>query len=395
MRVTTSLQIVTLALLSVPAGAAPTPLPRGEEIQVSTVRAAHARPSVAAFQDGGFVVGWTSEHDFRVRFLDSRGRPTSGEISLKMGGVIGGTLDQVVADRDGSFLAVVTGYAPGRLRFDVFVRRFNRNGTPRGQLFRANTPARPDRDTAVAAIGADGRIAVAWRSTVWLDGGATTTHAVARIFSARGNPLTKEIVLHAPGALVRSVAFAPGGTLSALVQAREQGCMRSYLVRRTPGGSLGRQRLVPTCAEPRITAASLAMGLDGSLVSTWSGAEILARRFSPQGIPRGEAFPVSEEPAENQLDPGVALQAGGSFVVAWIEANGQDGEGQEIFGRAFAPNGTPRTGNFPINTTTEGARYYPAIAAARQGNVLVVWLQQTGLETGVVARLLSADPAAQ
>ena len=255
----------------------------------------------------------------------------------------------------------------------------------------------------MAAISRDGRIAVAWSSTVWPNDEQAYGNAVARIFSAKGNPLTKEIVLKegritGPGrfdfvsAAPQSIAFAPDGTLSVLVGESRTNCLRHYLVRRTPGGSLSRQSLNPSCAVAYLNPNdSLAMGLDGSLVAVWSRDGIVAGRFSPQGTPRGEAFPVSEEPAENQRDAGVALQAGGSFVVVWLVANGQEGGGQEIFGRAFAPNGTPRTGNFLVNTTTEGARYLPVIAAARNGNVLVVWLQQTGLEIRIVARLLSAN----
>lgn len=391
--------IIALALLSLPAGAAPAPLPRGAEFQVNGRQAHPSRPSVAAFPDGSFVVGWTSDtSSVLVRFFDGQGRPTSGDIFLDVGDLAGTILDQVVADRDGSFLVVVTGYAHDRHRPEIFLRRFNRKGRPVGTLFRANAPTRSNLDFGVAAIGQDGRIAVAWRATVQPD--AAYSHAMARIFSAKGRPLTKEIFLKQGritgpgeydkiGTMPHSVAFAPDGTLSALVQEYGPDCFRGYLVRRTPGGSLTRQRLSPSCA---FASSSLAMGRDGSLVAAWSQGDTLARRFSRHGTPRGEAFSLSEESSANQQDPAVALQAGGSFVVVWIEPTRLDGEEHEVFGRAFAPDGTPRTGDFLVNTTTEGARFDTAIAAARNGNVLVVWLQRIGLETNVFARLLSASP---
>jgi hypothetical protein len=389
-------------LLTAPAGAAPPPVPRGAEIRVNTdTLSAHFNPSVAVFPDNRFVVVWTSTSGARARFFDSQGRPTSGERRLPVNGFV----NQVVADSDGSFLVVSTANLANDPSSDVYVRRFNRDGTPRGRAIRANAPSTSDRENAVAAIGPEGRFAVAWRARVDVSEDNGYTNAVARIFTAKGTPLTPEITLLAGDAASQagddaidayptSLALTPDGTLAALVQDEMSGCLHSYLARVPPGGETVLRGLgSPLCATDYLGSA-LAMGRDGSLVATWIEYLVKAQRFSPDGTPRGENFEVSNDQVNTQTDATVALQAGGSFVVVWTDRDGRDGSGSGIYGRAFAPNGTARTQDFRINVTTAGDQIEPALAAARQGPVLVVWTQRSVADgrSDIFARVLSAKP---
>lgn len=397
-----ALQIALLISLAVPAGAAP-PLPKGTEIRVSAPGTGFS-PSVAVFEDGRFVVVWNGDTGVRARFFDSQGRPTSGELDLKTGVAVA-LVNQVVADPDGSFLVAWTGRTLSGPVLNVYVRRFNPNGTPRGKTIRANAPSTSDRHSPVVAIGPDGRFAVAWRADVTgtiPSGDYVLTDAVARIFTAKGIPVTPEILVleadhpspagdDANDAYPTSVALAPDGTLSVL--ARKYGiCIRSFLARVPPGGnspgSLSDLTRASCSNASNSLNESLAMGKDGSLVATWRGFEAEAQRFSPSGAPRGESFLISQESADAQVDPAVALQAGGSFVIVWTETEGRDGDGKGIFGRAFDPQGRPRTRDFRINVTTAGDQFDPAIAAARRGPVVVVWSGPGG----VFARVLSAKP---
>src|SRR6185436_3783469 len=194
---TKALPILLLALVTVPAFAGPPPLPRGTEILVGTVGFS---PSVAVFEDGRFVVVWDGGPGIVARFFDRQGKPTSGELPLKAVGHV----NQVVADLDGTFLVVSTSFTNSS---NVYVRRFNPNGTPRGKTIRANAPSTSDRYEPVATIGPDGRFAVAWRADVPVPGreGEAWADAVARIFSAKGIPLTPEILL------LRSSPASPAG----------------------------------------------------------------------------------------------------------------------------------------------------------------------------------------
>ena len=384
------LAIALVALVSLPALAGP-PVPAGPEIQVS---ASGFDPSIAAFPDGRFVVVWNGDGGARARFFDSQGRPTSGKILLKAVG----TVNQVAADRDGTFLVAWTGHSQPS---SVYFRRFSPNGSPRGKVIRANAPSNRLRFHPVIAVGADGRIAVAWAAEIvpaapWEEG---STEAVARIFSAKGTPLTPELIIleaSPPGppgddgnhAYPASLALAPNGTLSALV--RYLGICTESFVARVPRGASQRSELIPfpgACGGEHSVEQGMAMGKDGSLVAAYVDHDLYAQRLSPSGTFRGGIVTVTDE-ASYQADPSVALQAGGSFVIVWTDLSDRDGDGDGIFGRAFTPQGAPRTPDFPINLSTAGDQADPEIAAPRKGQMLVVWSGPGG----ILARVLSANP---
>lgn len=386
------LVVLQLALVSLalPAVAAPPLVPQGPELRVNAnVSQSNRKPSIAAFPDGsGFVTIWaTSFGDYRARFLDSQGRPTSGEIRLVgVGGV-----PKVAADRDGSILLVWADSVGSRPHSNILVRRFLRDGSPQGRLIRVTPPSLSDRFLPVITIGPDSRFAVAWREEVPApDETGWSTNAMARIYTAQGIPLTPEITLHtgepasAAGddpvnAFPSSLALKPDGTLAALVQDLEGDCLHSYLAQVPPDGEpLPLQPLGSLqCGIPLrdLQTGSLAVGRDGSLVATWRDFMVRAQRFAPDGTPRGEAFSVSADVVGFQYEPVVALQAGGSFVIAWTEEN-RDGDGLGLFVRSFAASGAARTRDFRLNTRTEGDQSDPAIAALRQGPAIVVWTNQ-------------------
>jgi len=398
MRLKTRIALAFVVLSSsLPTTAAFPPVPKGPEFRINTNTVfSNDSPSIAAFPDGGFVVVWSGG---RARFLDSEGRPVSGEVRLA--GVDG--VDQIAADRDGSFLVVWTGGLPNTPESMIFVRRFNRDGTPRGKRIRASVPSTSDRHDAVVAIGPDGRLAVAWKSDVPIPGDEVGyANAVGRIFTAQGTPLTPEITLRAGEPATSagddtiyvfpsSLALKPSGTLAAVVQETGE-CFRRHFVEVPPGGEPSPRFLGSPFCGGGGPGSSLAMGKDGSLVATWSDSDVQAQRFAPDGRPRGPYFRLSREQVSYQDDPVAALQAGGHFVVAWTEED-RDGDGRGIFGRAFSVRGTARTEDFQINTTTAGDQYDPAIAAPRKGPAVVVWTQslvENG-RTDIFARVLSPN----
>lgn len=399
-----ALQVALLVFLSIPAGAAP--LPRGAEIKVNTNTIAwHYNPSVAVFPDGGFVVVFTAgprwdqsgRRVIHARLFDSQGKPTSGQFRL-IDKVAGSQfVDQVVADRDGSFLVVWTETAPDGPR-RLFVRRFNRDGTPRGERIQVHKPSRSDRSNGVLAIGPDGRFVVAWESDVRLSDEAGYTDAAARIFTAQGKPVAREfIVLNGYYGIgddtihvyPRAAALGPDGTLSFLVQSYEFSHLQTDLVRYPAGSS---SRIIPmhtpsSCCLTSYDGASLVMNRDGSLMAVWSEDQITARRLTPSGE-EARPFVVSEKSTDTQVDPVLARHADGSFVAVWSE-NRRDGAGNGVFGRAFAADGTPLSRDFRVNTTTAGHQQSPAISASSRGPVVVVWEQiAANGRADIYARLL-------
>jgi hypothetical protein len=356
--------------------------------------ASHYDPSVAVFPDGGFVVVWTAGPHFdepgrrviHARLFDSQGKPETGEFRLIDPAPGAQFPDRVVTDRDGSFLLVWTEVSGSRA--SISVRRFNRDGTPRGKRIRVHDGAALERDRGVVAIAPDGRLAVAWQQEVPLPDFGSYSNAMARIFTAQGAPLTPEFILGQGEtgigddnvyAYPTELAFSPDGTLTSLVQYYVlPDCLETELVRISPDGSRGSQRLGPTfnCVRSDYSGSSLAMSGNGSMIAAWSDYEIQAQRFAPDGEPRGGEIAVSPDPGNNlQRYPAVAAQNNGSFVIVWTDEEGRDGSQSGIFGRAFGANGTPLAQDFLVNKTIAGYQYVPDLAALPGGGYVAVWGQ--------------------
>jgi hypothetical protein len=376
------------------ASAAPA-VPTGDfRVNVSQV-GEHTGPSVAVFPDGGFVVVWTAgpkdgHKVVHARLFSKNGTPASGEFLLTDKSPGSQNADQVVADRDGSFLLAWTEVSPQGDKTDVFVRRFNRDGTPRGARFQANPPSASSRSGGVLAIGPSGRFIVGWSADVYLPDDGSYANAEARYFTAAGVPIGNVFFL-AEGATgigddneyayPTGLALGPDGSLTALSQIyMSPGDLGTVLLHRPANGAPGSLlQLNPMTNYFLAPGSWLALGRDGSLLAVWSQWEVVGERFAPNGKPLGESFLVSKRaPEEVQLYPVAAPVPGGKFLIVWTDTEGRDGSGWGLFGRTFAADGTPLSADVRINATADGHQYAPAIATAPKGPVVVAWNRLTG-----------------
>jgi hypothetical protein len=84
---------------------------------------------------------------------------------------------------------------------------------------------------------------------------------------------------------------------------------------------------------------------------------------------------VNTETVGSQSHPAVAVNSGGSMVVAWAGEN-QDGDGWGIFAQRFDSTGTPAGGEFQVHTSTTGDQLNPAVAMDDAGNFVIAWQTQ-------------------
>jgi|GEM_PF-4764712 RTX toxins and related Ca2+-binding proteins len=92
---------------------------------------------------------------------------------------------------------------------------------------------------------------------------------------------------------------------------------------------------------------------------------------------------------ETDIEPDVASDAAGNFVLVWRRAYVD-----EIRGRRFAADGTPRGGEFVVAPSTAGLIGEPAVAMAGDGRFVVTWLVRAGFKGTVYARRYGADGTA-
>jgi uncharacterized repeat protein (TIGR01451 family) len=128
------------------------------------------------------------------------------------------------------------------------------------------------------------------------------------------------------------------------------------------------------------------IGGDGEFVIAWQegdapargreGDAIRARRFTADGMPVGIEFVVSGDDGEFRGAADTTYTDGGGFVVTW-HGEGIDGDGLGIAARRFDSMGMPVGIEFRVNDASDRDQSNPAIAADRDGFV-VVWVDQTG-----------------
>jgi len=115
----------------------------------------------------------------------------------------------------------------------------------------------------------------------------------------------------------------------------------------------------------------------------YGGAPIISgQRFDSAGAPTGAEFAIASSPYEYDYygaAPHVASDSAGNFVVVWessyMAAGLGDTYGTGIVGKRYDSSGSAVGSEFLVNAYTESWQLNPKIASDSAGNFVVVWLQ--------------------
>jgi hypothetical protein len=121
---------------------------------------------------------------------------------------------------------------------------------------------------------------------------------------------------------------------------------------------------------------SVASDASGAFVVVWTGQSegdpygaIVGRRFDSEGVLQGDEFQVNTYTPNFQRFPSVASDAAGNFVVVWRgegQGDGQ-GDGQGIFGQRYDSTGTALGSEFRTPPTRREHRRPPTLGQPRAG----------------------------
>ncbi len=158
------------------------------------------------------------------------------------------------------------------------------------------------------------------------------------------------------------------------------------------GSAVGGEFLVSTYPTAFHVDPAVAMDADGDFVVVWRvldpaliESEISGQRFASDGSAVGGELQVNSYTTSFQQLPVVAMDADGDFVVVW-ESDGSgdtDTTNRSIQGQRFASNGSAAGGQFQVNTYTPWNQRGPAVAMESDGGFTVVWTSDgpTGSDT--------------
>jgi hypothetical protein len=298
--------------------------------------------SLAMRPDGTFVVTWIaraarSATDFvQARLFDRHGVPTSGVVTVSAANhepINGwGNPPPVDVDDDGDFVVSWTSRVQGTNNYVVWARLFGPTGTPKGPEFNVD-PTGPSPRIRFADVAMDpaGKFVVVWRQGNNED---TAASLFGRRFGAGGAALGSRFVVSAAGPGIPAnpeVAMARDGRFTT--------AFNRYVI------------------DPSVGVVSLG---------------IYGRRFGATGAPlAGEFLASSTGRSTYRGEVGVAMDADGDFVVAWIER--QPGFGQtDLHSRLYAASGTPITTDRAYGFDHANPRF-ERVAMDAVGNYVATW----------------------
>jgi hypothetical protein len=147
---------------------------------------------------------------------------------------------------------------------------------------------------------------------------------------------------------------------------------------------------------------SITMNSSGRLVVVWdsnnqdaSGFGIFARIYNSDTSSATSEFQVNTHLTNNQYNPAAAMDSNGNFVVTW-QSDNQDGNGLGIYAQRFDSLGNSIDSEFKINTYTISNQVNPAVAMDSNGNFIVTWQSlQDGSGYGIYAQKYDSNGIAQ
>ena len=116
-----------------------------------------------------------------------------------------------------------------------------------------------------------------------------------------------------------------------------------------------------------------------------SGSGIFAQRFDDEGRAIGGQFLVNQYTQDDQDQPSVAMdENNGDFVISWTSFK-RDAGRDDIMARKYAWTALPLSGEFLVNTYTAHAQANSDVAMNTSGDFVIVWEsdEQDGNDMGV------------
>ena len=328
---------------------------KGSEFLVNSITENNQlHPTVSAFDDGGFIIGFMSygqdgdsaghTNSYAQRF-DSAGNRV-GEQFILTDNTAGYQHHPVVtALSDGKFVA--TWQANATNQYKIYSKIFDSNNNPLSAEFMVNTSTSGMQHHADTAKLSNGDFVVSW-----VDTGQQSTGVYGQRFDASGNKLGSEFQIN---------------TYTTLDQ-----------------------------QEPAVTALK-----DGGFVVTWqsNGQDddsygIFGQRYDASGTAAGDEFQVNTTVTDSQeFSTGVGLRDGG-FLIAWT-SNMQDGSGYGVYAQRYDSRSEKVGNEFRINSYTNNNQDRVSLTQLMNGNVVAMWDSegQDGDGDGVFAQILDVGPS--
>ncbi|MEH1950820.1 MAG: tandem-95 repeat protein, partial [Nostoc sp.] len=125
------------------------------------------------------------------------------------------------------------------------------------------------------------------------------------------------------------------------------------------------------------------------------GYGIYAQRYNSAGVAQGNEFKVNTYTSSSEINPTIAMDAAGDFVISW-QSYGQDGDGYGIYAQRYNSAGVAQGNEFKVNTYTSNYQVNPTVAMDTAGDFVISWQSyQDGSGYGIYAQRYNSAGVAQ
>jgi hypothetical protein len=298
----------------------------------------------------------------------------------------------VAMDNSGNFVVTWSSRGQDGSAYGVFAQRYNSVGVPLGTEFQVNTFTTSNQAASSVAMDDAGDFVISWSGG---GNGEDGSGIFARMYNAGGIPQGTELNVntYTTGSQGSpSVAMDGAGDFVISWQSNGQdgdvdgfGNLKGniYAQRFNSGGiPQGTEFRVNTYTTNYQVNPSVAMDDAGDFVISWDSqgqdgdlvtrTNIYAQRYNAGGVPQNTEFRVNNYTTNFQRFPSVVMDFSGDFVITWFGDGNGDGSGG-IFAQRFNSSGIPQGTEFRVNTYTSNLQSYPSIAMDDTGDFVVTW----------------------
>lgn len=241
--------------------------------------------------------------------------------------------------------------------------------------FVVNTTTAGNQTAPSIASSGNGQFVVVWQSD-------DSTALRAQRILVDGSPVGSEIVCNDAtdyGAVGSRVGMnASGGFVVSWSDVEIAGQGSDVKARRydSNGNALGAEFVVNSYTTGSQTFSDIDVQPSGAFVVAWSSTggdgDILAQRFDPTGQPVGSVIQVAPA-TDDRMDPQIAVDDGGSFIVAWKLRDLDLPMPNQIQARRFASDGQPQGGVLEVSDLSTFTNSEVALDSNGSGQFVVAW----------------------
>jgi len=284
----------------------------------------------------------------------------------------------------GITLFVWRGPWPGSDEEDIIARIFDAKGLPLTTEFRVNANTEGSQLLPRVAASTD-RFVVVWENRSIPD--RSKRGVCSRIIDANGTPLSDEMIAcdRTYAARFPDVAMNNANEYTvAWMEDRTTDCVRARHFN-AQGQAKADSFQVNTLSFKSITSPSVTLNDGVTLVVAWDGDpnraaddDIHMRLFDGNDLPLAEEILVNPGQSGTQENPDIAVNDHGDIIVTW--QSNHPSEGTTIMTRYFDANAMPAGDEFPVHTPDANDREQPCVAMNDQGHFLIAW-EEDGSDT--------------